>query len=474
MNKKIIFGVSAIVILGLGAGAVFSPQINQWLDARAKAKAEQARYDTALKKVTSYIDSLPGKSSAVTSWALVVANPRTAPLAQWDKPGDKPQIMTQIYVEENQKQAGLYTMNLDGTNLQTLLTAEEVKGSVSFTKNLRVQRSPNGRYMLFNTGLFSQQKGCVMVDLKNRQIERFGGDCNFGGWLPDSSKAYVSQLGKAYQFDTKAMKMAPLPLALPNPDTPEVNKVWLDGNEHGIDKIKRVRLINSGAQLLVKVKTRYNMGYLNRAATSHYLSYQVGDWQNYQQADFYPQDCIREKAIYWREDGGAFSCYTADGYRAYNANDFSQSALMADDARYPLQLGMFSGQESIIPRFTRVRQSDESSPIGTLRYYYKLSNLRDKIYGFSLYVPPALSQGFNQYDLVQQLPALPTYSQYKVAFSIHNQDKLDKCELLWQTPNDPSWMRRDFHDCKRLCQIERVGSHFISVDCQPMKENSRG
>ena len=196
-------------------------------------------------------------------------------------------------------------------------------------------------------GYFAPQKRLRSGGSKTRQIERFGGDCNFGGWLPDSSKAYVSTLGKAYQLDTKAMKRSLLPLALPYPDTPEVNKVWLDGNEHGIDQIKRVRLINNGAQLLVKVKTRYNMGYLNRAATSRYLSYQVGDWQNYQQADFYPQECIREDYIYWREDGGAYSCYTTEGYRAYNANDFSQSALMADGTRYPLQLGIFNGQEEV-------------------------------------------------------------------------------------------------------------------------------
>ncbi|WP_114783734.1 hypothetical protein [Vibrio tetraodonis] len=474
MNKKIILGVSAMVILGLGAGAVFSPQMTQWLDARAKAKAEQARYDIALKKTVSFLDSRPGESSALAWWYLKVSDPRTAPLAQWDKPGNKPQIMTQIYVEENQKQAGLYTMNLDGTNLQTLLTADEVNGLVSWTKNLRVQRSPNGRYMLFNTGLFAQQKGCVLADLKTRQIERFGGDCNFGGWLPDSSKAYVSQLGKAYQLDTKAMKRSLLPLALPNPDTPEVNKVWLDGNEHAIDRVKWVRLVNNGAQLLVKVKTRYNMGYLNRAATSSYLSYQVGDWQNYQQAEFYPQDCIRENYIYWREDGGAYSCYTAEGYRAYNANDFSQSALLADDTRYPLQLGLLSGRESLTPNLTRQRQPDESSPIDTLRYFYKLPNPRDDMSGFSLYIPPAISSDLNHYDLVQQLPALPTYSQYKSAFAINYQEEFDKCELLWQTPNDSKWTRRDFNGCKRLCQIEKVGSHFISGDCKPMKENRRG
>ncbi|MCG9677062.1 hypothetical protein [Vibrio sp. Isolate24] len=474
MNKKIIFGVSAMVILGLSAGAVFSPQMTQWLDARAKAKAEQARYDTALKRVTSYIDSIAGESSAAASWHLTVADPRTAPLAQWDKPGDKPQIMTQIYVEENQKQAGLYTMNLDGTNLQTLLTAGEVKGLVSWTKNLRVQRSPNGRYVFFNTGLFAQQKGCVLADLKTRQIERFGGDCNFGGWLPDSSKAYVSTLGKAYQLDTKAMKMSLLPLALPYPDTSEVNEVWLDGNEHGIDQIKRVRLINNGAQLLVKVKTRYNMGYLNRAATSRYLSYQVGDWQNYQQAEFYPQECIREDYIYWREDGGAFSCNTSKGYRAYNANDFSQSALMADGTRYPLQLGNFSGKEALTPRFTRVRESDEISPIDSLRYFYQLANSRDKMIGFSFYVPPALSQGFNQYDLVQDLPALPTYSQYQTAFDLHYQEQLDKCEQFWPTRYEGEWTDMDFYGCRSLCQIERVGSHFIAVDCKSTKEDDRG
>ncbi|MBN3492385.1 hypothetical protein [Vibrio neptunius] len=474
MNKKIILSVSALMAVALGVGLAYRPQINQWLEARAEDQAKQARYDAALKQVTTYIDSLPGKSSAVTSWHLTVADPRTAPLAEWDKPGDKPQLMTQIYEQENRKQAGLYTMNLDGTNLQTLLTADEVKGSISFTKNLRPQRSPNGRYVFFNTGLFSQQKGCVLADLKTRQIERFGGDCNFGGWLPDSSKAYVSELVTAYEIDTAAMTISPLPLAVPNPNTPELRKAWFDGNDHAKDKIKRVRLVNNGTQLVVNIKTSYNKSSLQVNAKPTYLSYNVGDWQHYQKENFYPQECIRKDYIYWREDGGAFSCNTAAGYRGYNANDLSQSALLADNTRYPLQLGVLSGHEDVTPRFGRQRQPDESSPIDTLRYFYKLPNPRDKIYGFSLYVPPAISSGFNHYNLVQQLPALPSHNQYKAAFANHNQDKLEKCELLWQTPSDSKWTRRDFHDCKRVCQIERVGSHFISADCQPTKEKRRG
>ncbi|WP_258075223.1 hypothetical protein [Vibrio hyugaensis] len=224
MNKKVVFGLTALAIAGVGVGCAYSPQVRQWLDERAIAQAEQEKYNKALNTVVSYLGLAVGEKSEKTDWILEVADPRTAPLAQWDNPGDKPQIITQIHRAENRETAGLYTMNLDGSNLQSLLTPEEVGGLVGFTKNLRPQRSPNGRFLFFNMGLFVPLKGCVVADLKTRQIERFGGDCNFGGWLPDSSKAYMSKLGKAYEFDTKSMVMSELPLALPNPDSPELRK----------------------------------------------------------------------------------------------------------------------------------------------------------------------------------------------------------------------------------------------------------
>lgn len=471
MKKKMIAGASVIALLA--AGLTFSPQIHQWLDERAKVRAIQERYDRALKTAVSYQDSNPAGSSKLTDWIFDIADPRTAPMAQWDNPGETPQMITQQWFAEDRKKAGLYTMNLDGTNLKVLLTPDEVNGSVSWIKSLRPKRSPNGRYVFFNSGLFSQQKGCVLADLKTRQIERFDGDCLFGGWLPDSSKAYVAQLSKAYEIDTSAMKMTELPLALPNPDTPQVRKVWLDGNEHRFDKVDRVRLVNNGTQLLVDVKTKHNMASLNRAAKPTYLSYQLDDWQNYQQANFYPQECDREKYIYWREDNGAFSCKTKQGYRAYNAYDMSQSDLMADGALYPLQIGVVNGKETLIPRFTRARQVNEKSPIDTLQYYYQLANPRDRVKGFSLYIPPSLSQDFNQYDLVKELPALPSHSQYKAAFDEHYQEQLEKCEQYWQANNEGHWNQSDDYVCSNLCKIARLGSHFISTDCKSTQKATR-
>ncbi|MDW1578985.1 hypothetical protein R7M92_24880, partial [Vibrio sp. Vb2880] len=323
MNKKVVFGLTALAITGVGVGIACSSKVQQWLEERTIAQIEKERYNHALERLMPTVHFKDGATSEEATWLLDIADPRTAPLAQWDNPGDKPQIITQIYRAENRKQAGLYTMNLDGSNLQTLLTPEEVGSLAGFTKNLRPQRSPNGRFLFFNMGLFASLKGCAVADLKTRQIERFGGGCNFGGWLPDSSKAYMSQLGKAYEFDTNSMVMTELPLALPNPDSPELRKKWLDGNEHAYDEPIRVQLLNQGKQLLVTARTSHNKVVLGRADEETNLIYQVGDWQHYKEERYYPKECYlaeeRRKYnavadyIYWREDGGAFTCNTKDG-----------------------------------------------------------------------------------------------------------------------------------------------------------------
>jgi len=472
MNKKVVFGLTALAIVGVGVGSAFSPQVQQWLDERAIAQAQQAKYNKALNTVVSYLGLVADETSEKTDWFLEVADPRTAPLAEWDNPGDKPQIITQIHLIENRKQAGLYTMDLDGSNLQTLLTPEEVGSLVSFTKNLRPQRSPNGRFLFFNMGLFVQLKGCAVADLKTRQIERFGGDCNFGGWLPDSSKAYMSQLGKAYEFDTNTMVMSELPLALPNPDSPELRKKWLDGNEHAYDEPIRVRLLNEGKQLLVTAKTSHNKIVLGRADEETNLVYKVGDWQHYTEERYYPEECYLEEErrkydvfsvyTYWREDGGAFTCNTKDGYRSFNTRDMSESTPLVGDSRYALQLGVFSGQESVLTRLNRARQADEVSPIDELTYKYQTPVKGDSVSGFSLYVPASLQPQFSDYDLRQEFPALPSHAQYKDAYARYQEAQQEKCKEI----DYGEWTSLEIRRCERICQIERQGDHFVTAYCE--------
>lgn len=474
MNKKVVFGLTALAIAGVGVGTAFSPQVRQWLDERAIAQAEQEKYNKALNTVVSYMGLFDGWTSEKTDWILEVADPRTAPLAQWDNPGEKPQIITQIYRAENRKQAGLYTMNLDGSNLQTLLTPEEVGSLVGFTKNLRPQRSPNGRFLFFNMGLFASLKGCAVADLKTRQIERFGGGCNFGGWLPDSSKAYMSQLGKAYEFDTKSMVMSELPLALPNPDSPELRKKWLEGNwgDLAYDKIKRVRLLNDGKELLVKTSTSRSKKVLGRADKETNLVYQVGDWQHYKEERYYPKECYlaeeRRKYnafaeyIYWREDGGAFTCNTKDGYRSFNTRATDKAIPLASkDSRYALQLGVLSGKDAPTPRLYRARQADESSPIDVLAYQYKPPVEGDSVNGFSLFVPASLQPDFSDYDLRQELPALPSHSQFKAAYARYLAYQEQKCKKVTYENSSGEEIFR----CERTCQIEKQGNVFVTTHC---------
>ncbi|UTZ29123.1 hypothetical protein HB761_20985 [Vibrio campbellii] len=478
MNKKVVFGLTALAIAGVGVGSAFSPQVQQWLDERAAAQAEQEKYNKALNTVVSYMGLFDGWTSEKTDWILEVADPRTAPLAQWDNPGEKPQIITQIYRAENRKQAGLYTMNLDGSNLQTLLTPEEVGSLVGFTKNLRPQRSPNGRFLFFNMGLFASLKGCAVADLKTRQIERFGGGCNFGGWLPDSSKAYMSQLGKAYEFDTKSMVMSELPLALPNPDSPELRKKWLEGNwgDLAYDKIKRVRLLNDGKELLVKTSTSRSKKVLGRADKETNLVYQVGDWQHYKEERYYPKECYlaeeRRKYnafaeyIYWREDGGAFTCNTKDGYRSFNTRATDKAIPLASkDSRYTLQLGVLSGKDAPTPRLYRARQADESSPIDVLAYQYKPPVEGDSVNGFSLFVPASLQPDFSDYDLRQEFPALPDHAQYKQAFARYQEAQQEKCKEI----DYGKWTSLEIGRCETTCQIERQGDHFVTAHCHSNK-----
>ncbi|MCS0288274.1 hypothetical protein [Vibrio alginolyticus] len=476
MNKKVLFGLSAFAIAGVGVGSAFSPQVQQWLDERAAAQAEQEKYNKALNTVVSSMGLFVDRTSERADWILEVADPRTAPLAQWDNPGDKPQIITQIYRAENRKQAGLYTMNLDGSNLQTLLTPEEVGSLVGFTKNLRPQRSPNGRFLFFNMGLFASLKGCAVADLKTRQIERFGGDCNFGGWLPDSSKAYMSKLGKAYEFDTNSMVISDLPLALPNPDSPELRKKWLDGNEHAYDEPIRVQLLNQGTQLLVTARTSHNKIVLGRADEETNLAYQVGDWQHYKEERYYPKECYlaeeRRKYnavadyIYWREDGGAFTCNTKDGYRSFNTRATDKAIPLANkDSRYTLQLGVLSGDDAPTPRLYRARQADESSPIDELAYQYKLPEDGDSVNGFSLYVPASLQPDFSDYDLRQEFPALPDHAQYKQAFARYQEAQQEKCKEI----DYGKWTSLEIRRCERTCQIERQGDHFVTAHCHSNK-----
>ena len=111
MNKKVVFGLTALAIVGVGVGSAFSPQVQQWLKERSIAQMEKERYNHALERLMPTVHFKDGATSKEATWLLDIADPRTAPLAQWANPADKPQIITQIYRAENRKQAGLYTMN---------------------------------------------------------------------------------------------------------------------------------------------------------------------------------------------------------------------------------------------------------------------------------------------------------------------------------------------------------------------------
>ncbi|WP_260260645.1 hypothetical protein [Vibrio intestinalis] len=282
----------------------------------------------------------------------------------------------------------------------------------------------------------------------------------------------MSKLGKAYEFDTNSMVMSELPLTLPNPDSPELRKKWLDGNEHAYDEPIRVQLLNQGKQLLVTARTSHNKIVLGRVDEETNLIYQVGERQHYTVERYYPKECylLEERRkynavadyIYWREDGGAFTCNTKDGYRSFNTRAADKAIPLASkDSRYALQLGVLSGKDALTPRLYRARQSDESSPIDELAYHYKPPVKGDSVKGFSLFVPASLQPHFSDYDLRQEFPALPDHAQYKQAFARYQEAQEEKCKEI----DYGKWTSLEIRRCERTCQIERQGDHFVTTHC---------
>ncbi len=474
MNKQIISAVG-ILALASAAGVFLSPHFKAWEAQRAIEQAKQAKYDAALEKTVSLHWQWKGFSSVDTDWTIEVSDSRKAPLAKWDELPEQPQIITQIWRHEDRKKAGLYTMNLDGSNLQTLLTPEETGGLVSWLQRTRPFRSPNGRYIFFDMGLFETTKSCAWADLKTRKIVRFGGACLFGGWLPDSSKAYVYVDFDIQEFDSQTMTLSRLPLKSDYPRSRDIDRTGMTEEQHSkiiFDTPENVRLTGDGKTLLVNIKAHYMIDKLNRKAEPRLYQYKIGDWQHYSLADYYPKECDLNKLVLWREDGHAFVCDTEQGKRSYSTSDISHSYSMAKDSSYVLQHQVLAGDERVSILLRRERQESENSPIDVLRYFYEPSVDR-KIIGFSLYIPPKLVSNFDDYNLAGTLPPLPTAKQYQDAYDKYFEQKMEKCEKFWQDEyqgKDVSW-----GSCKQICEIEKVGSHFVtSSRCHKVKGARRG
>ncbi|MFM2651304.1 hypothetical protein AAFX23_12800, partial [Vibrio alginolyticus] len=190
---------------------------------------------------------------------------------------------------------------------------------------------------------------------------------------------------------------------------------------------------------------------------------------------YYPKECylLEERRkynavadyIYWREDGGAFTCNTKDGYRAFNTRDMSKPTPLVGDSRYALQVGVFSGKESILTRLNRARQAEEISPIDELTYQYQTPLKGDRVSGFSLYVPANLLPHFSDYDLRQEFPALPSHSQFKDAYARYLASQEQKCKKVTYENSSGE----DIFRCERTCQIEKQGNVFVTTHCDSNK-----
>ncbi len=91
-----------------------------------------AKYMETLDLIVKYREFSKAKNAKtrINSWNLDVDIPDNPPLETWDAQHEMPQLMMMLRNPQNNVVLGLYSMNLNGTNVRTLVTTQEIGGVV--------------------------------------------------------------------------------------------------------------------------------------------------------------------------------------------------------------------------------------------------------------------------------------------------------------------------------------------------------
>ncbi len=154
-----------------------------------------------------------GDKTNTLSWELDVDIPDNPPLEKWDDQHEMPQLMVKIK-KHGDKVSGLYSMNLNGTDVRTLFTPEEIGGSIEAKGLSRPSRSPDGRFVITAYQPEAFQYRCAIFDLKTRDRQSLGpGRCMGFDWQPDSQAVYFvggKRWRQPYRYDVTTAIAEPL------------------------------------------------------------------------------------------------------------------------------------------------------------------------------------------------------------------------------------------------------------------------
>ncbi|MGF1727928.1 hypothetical protein [Photobacterium nomapromontoriensis] len=310
-----------------------------------------------------------------------------------------PQLITTIQNPDH----GLYTMNMNGTDVRLLFTAKEIGGNIEIKGLSRPSRSPDGRYIITAYRPEAFQYNCVIFDLKTRQAHQLGPSrCHSFDWQADSQAVYFTggqSWQQALRYDVTigtATPLSPPPeseLGELNYDTDFVSGWRSPDGKHLIRQLSYYAMLRVTDSKNQAVFTLPNMEYLGREA-------------------HYAKGC--NKGLAFSADHSTFTCNTiGDTFSYYR---FATPKVVAGIApqRWIVQEGQwFMSEDS--NDITRLRQPEEDSPLSAVRYTYtgKGKGPLDVIAGyFSMSISQNLRDDYNRRDFSAFFPPLPSPDMY--------------------------------------------------------------
>ncbi|MDN3681093.1 hypothetical protein QWZ04_12245 [Vibrio tapetis subsp. quintayensis] len=338
------------------------------------------------------------------SWTLLLKIPETPIIEVWDAKHDQPQVMFTYG-----RDATVYTMNLNGTDVRQLLHRDEL-GELPYRGF--TQRSPNGRYLALNY-YASVAQSCAVYDLKMREVVAKVDSCFSATFTQDSEQFYFTESRQVQKIDLETRKKSYV----------------FDGPIHVGNEVfypkrhqRGFALDEKNDRFIWTVSPKDNRGEVIQIAQ---LVFKLSDMSLIGKQSYLSEDC--QTGFGRNPVSNYFVCSNKGKNRvkgvSHKYNDiysFIDPSKVVEEAPYEMRV-ILQKQKWYAERFghalLRFRQQDEPGMFDRLKYHYVFITA-DRSSGYyqlnklNYFIPPKIAKDFANYDLRPFFPTIPTQEQY--------------------------------------------------------------
>lgn len=328
------------------------------------------------------------------SWTLLLKIPETSIIEAWDAKHDQPQVMFTYG-----RDATVYTMNLNGTDVRQLLHRDEL-GELPYGGF--TQRSPDGRYLALEY-FASVGQSCALYDLKTRDVVSKMDACFPGVFTRNSEAFYYSGFNDSQpkRIDLSTGKKSNV-LSGPVNIGDDIYDPKYSTSTFTLDE--------TNERFIWTVKPNRNK---RDSIDREQLVFKLSDMSLLGKENYLAEQC--ERGFVSSPDTQFMVCNDNNPYEVFSFSDPKEKLEDAPE-QYVIQRSNWYAKR-LGNGLLRFRQQGEPGMFDMLKYTYLLET-KDSSWGYThlnklnYFIPPEIAKDFANYDLRPFFPTIPTQEQY--------------------------------------------------------------